>query len=63
VGKFAATEEKSGGMRIDVGAARQKAHDSSVIIKTTRRGNGAGRRRYDQILETAFSGGAPVLSG
>ena len=32
VGEFAATEEKSSAVKIVSGAARQKAHDSSVII-------------------------------
>src|ERR1041385_5906108 len=58
----AVTQQESGGMRIEFEFVGQTAHDSSLIIKSSRRGDGVGRRRYDQILKSTFSGGASVLS-
>jgi len=61
VREIAVTEQKSRGMKGDAGAAVQKSDDGAIVIKSHRRGARAVRRRYDQILESAFSGWASVL--
>ena len=63
VREIAVAEEEPGGMKIGSGGAGQEAHDSSVIIKTSRRGDAAGGRRDNEVLKSALSGWAPVLGG
>lgn len=59
--EIAAAKKKCGGVKVGSGAAVQKSDDGSIVIEAAWRRGGTRGRRNDQVLETAFSGGASVL--